>query len=152
MTVSQVVRRALIVGAVVTSIIAIVAATWGALAAELPGMLGALVGSALGFALLGLTPVSIIWGFKLGKGDVLSPGFFSAVLGTWLVKFVVFLAAVFWLGDQEWLDRTTLFLTIVAAVLAGLVTDLVVVAKSRMPYVSDITLPGDTPRDDDKKS
>jgi hypothetical protein len=148
MTVSQVVRRALLVGAVVTSIIVIVAATWGALVADLPGMLGALVGGALGFALLGLTPVSIIWGFKLGKGDVLSPGFFSAVLGTWLVKFVVFLAAVFWLGDQEWLDRTTLFLTIVAAVLAGLVTDLVVVARSRMPYVSDITLPGeDAPKD-----
>jgi hypothetical protein len=32
-------------------------------------------------------------------------------------------------------------------VLASLVTDLVVVAKSRMPYVSDITLPGDTPKD-----
>jgi hypothetical protein len=91
MTVSQIVRRALLVGAVVTALIAIVAATVGALVAELPGMLGALVGSALGFAMLGLTPLSIIWGFKLGKGDLLSPGFFSAVLGTWLVKFVVFL-------------------------------------------------------------
>jgi len=143
MTVSEIVKRALLVGAVVTAIIAIVAATWGALAAGLPGMLGALVGSALGFAMLGLTPLSIIWGFKLGKGDLLSPGFFSAVLGTWLVKFVLFLAVVFWLGDQEWLDRTTLFLTIVAAVVAGLVTDLAVVAKSRMPYVSDVRLPGE---------
>ena len=77
----------------------------------------------------------------------MSPGFFSAVLGTWLLKFVVFLAAVFWLGDQEWLDRLVLFITIVASVLASLVTDLVVVAKSRMPYVSDISLPGDTPKD-----
>lgn len=143
MNVSQVVRRALVAGALVTFAIAVVASTWGALAAELPGMLGALVGSALGFALLGLTPLSIMWGFRLGKGDVLSPGFFAAVLGTWLVKFVVFLAAVFWLGDQDWLDRTALFLTIVAAVLGGLVTDLVVVAKSRMPYVSDVTLPGE---------
>lgn len=143
MSVSHIVKRALLAGAAVTSVIAIVAATWGALAAELAGMLGALVGSGLGFALLGLTPLSIMWGFKLGKGDVLSPGFFSAVLGVWMLKFVVFLAAVFWLGDQTWLDRTTLFLTIVAAVLGGLVTDLVVVAKSRMPYVSDITLPGE---------
>ena len=143
MSVSHIVKRALLAGAAVTSVIAIVAATWGALAAELAGMLGALVGSGLGFALVGLTPLSILWGFKLGKGDVLSPGFFSAVLGVWMLKFVVFLAAVFWLGDQTWLDRTTLFLTIVAAVLGGLVTDLVVVAKSRMPYVSDITLPGE---------
>lgn len=143
MTVSQIAKRALLAGVVVTAIIAIVAATVGALIADLAGMLGAFVGAGLGFALLGLTPVSIIWGFKLGKGDVLSPGFFSAVLGTWLLKFVVFLAAVFWLGDQTWLDRTVLFVTIVASVLGTLVTDLVVVAKSRMPYVSDITLPGD---------
>jgi len=147
MTVSQIAKRALLVGLVVTSVIAIVAATAGALLSELPGMLGALVGAALGYALLGLTPLSIMWGFRLGKGDVLSPGFFAAVLGTWLLKFVVFLAAVLWLGDQEWLDRTVLFLTIVAAVLATLVTDLVVVVKSRMPYVSDVTLPGDTPKD-----
>ena len=147
MTVSQIAKRALLVGLVVTSVIAIVAATAGALFSELPGMLGALVGAALGYALLGLTPLSILWGFRLGKGDVLSPGFFAAVLGTWLLKFVVFLAAVLWLGDQEWLDRTVLFLTIVAAVLATLVTDLVVVVKSRMPYVSDVTLPGDKPKD-----
>ena len=147
MTVSQIAKRALLVGLVVTSVIAIIAATAGALLSELSGMLGALVGAALGYALLGLTPLSIMWGFRLGKGDVLSPGFFAAVLGTWLLKFVVFLAAVFWLGDQEWLDRTVLFLTIVAAVLATLVTDLVVVVKSRMPYVSDVTLPGDKPKD-----
>jgi len=147
MTVSQIAKRALLAGVVVTSIIAIVAATAGALIADLAGMLGAFVGAALGFALLGLTPLSIMWGFKLGKGDVLSPGFFSAVLGTWLLKFVVFLAAVFWLGDQEWLDRTVLFVTIVASVMATLVTDLVVVAKSRMPYVSDVILPGDKPKD-----
>ncbi len=147
MTVSQIAKRALLAGVVVTSIIAIIAATAGALISGLAGMLGAFVGAALGYALLGLTPLSIMWGFKLGKGDVLSPGFFSAVLGTWLLKFVVFLAAVFWLGDQEWLNRLVLFITIVASVLASLVTDLVVVAKSRMPYVSDITLPGDTPKD-----
>ena len=143
MNASQLVRRALSAGAIVTALIGMVAAVIGALLGELVGMLGALVGAGVGFALLGLTPVSIMWGFKLGKGDVLSPGFFSAVLGTWLVKFVVFLAAVFWLGDQTWLDSTILFVTIVASVLAGLITDLVVVAKSRMPYVSDIDLPGD---------
>jgi len=147
MTVSQIAKRALLAGVVVTSIIAIVAATAGALISDLAGMLGAFVVAALGFALLGLTPLSIMWGFKLGKGDVLSPGFFSAVLGTWLLKFVVFLAAVLWLGDQEWLDRTVLFVTIVASVMATLVTDLVVVAKSRMPYVSDVILPGDEPKD-----
>jgi hypothetical protein len=113
--------------------------------ADIEGVWAALVGAGIAFGLLGLTPLSILWGFKLGKGDILSPGFFASVLGTWLIKFVVFLAAVFWLGDQTWLERTTLFLTIVAALLVGLVVDLVVVARSRMPYVSDVDLPGDSP-------
>jgi hypothetical protein len=143
MTVTALAKRAVLVGAAVTSVIAIVAATWGALVSGLPGMLGALVGSGLGYALLGLTALSIIWGFALGKGDVLAPGFFGVVLGTWLAKFVLFLAIVFWLGDQEWLDRLVLFVTIVASLLAGLITDVVVIARSRMPYVSDITLPGE---------
>lgn len=148
MTVSELAKRAVYVGAGVTTVIIIVAATWGALRSELPGMLGALVGGGLGYVLLGLTPLSIIWGFKLGKGDMLSPGFFGAVLGTWLVKFVAFLAIVFWLGDQPWLDLVVLFVTIVAAIIAGLVTDLVVISKARIPYVSDVTLPGEDPKND----
>ncbi len=61
MTVSQIAKRALLAGVVVTSIIAIIAATAGALISGLAGMLGAFVGAALGFALLGLTPLSIMW-------------------------------------------------------------------------------------------
>ncbi len=148
MTVSQLAKRAVYVGAAVTTVIIIVAATWGALRSELPGMLGALVGGGLGYVLLGLTPLSIIWGFTLGKGDMLSPGFFGAVLGTWLIKFVAFLAIVFWLGDQPWLDLVVLFVTIVAAIVAGLVTDLVVISKARIPYVSDVTLPGEDSSND----
>lgn len=148
MTVSELAKKAVYVGAGVTTVIIIVAATWGALISGLPGMLGALVGGALGYVLLGLTPLSIIWGFKLGRGDMLSPGFFGAVLGTWFIKFVAFLAIVFWLGDQPWLDQVVLFVTIVAAIVAGLVTDLVVIARARIPYVSDVTLPGETPPHD----
>ena len=144
MNVNAVVKKAFFTGLVMTSLVAFVAAIWGALVADIEGVWAALVGAGIAFGLLGLTPLSILWGFKLGKGDILSPGFFASVLGTWLVKFVVFLAAVFWLGDQTWLERTTLFLTIVAALLVGLVVDLVVVARSRMPYVSDVDLPGES--------
>ena len=89
MTVSQIAKRALLAGVVVTSIIAIVAATAGALISDLAGMLGAFVGAALGFALLGLTPLSIMWGFKLGKGDVLSPGFFSGKARRMMMKAII---------------------------------------------------------------
>jgi hypothetical protein len=142
MTVSQVVRKALFWGAVWTSLVGIVASVVGALVAELAGMLGALVGVAIGFGFLALTPLSIILGLKAGRGNMLEPGFFAVVLGMWLVKFVVFIALIFWLGDLTWAHRETLFLTIVASLTAGLTTDVVVMVRSRMPYV-EVRLPGD---------
>lgn len=142
MSPQQVVRRALFWGVVGTSVVVIVASVAGALVADLEGVLGALIGGAIGFAFLALTPLSIIWGLKAGGGSVLQPGFFAVVLGMWLGKFVLFVALVFWLGDLSFAHRQTLFLTIVASLLVGLVADLIVVIRSRMPYV-DVTLPGD---------
>lgn len=141
MTPGAIVRKALFWGMIWTALVAIVASVAGALVAELEGMLGALLGSAIGFGFLAFTPLSIIWGLKAGRGNVLEPGFFAVVLGMWLAKFIVFLAVVFWLGDVTFAHRETLFLTIVAALLVGLATDVVVVLRSRIPYV-DVELPG----------
>jgi len=140
MNVHQVIRRALFWGVVSTAIVVIVASVVGALVAELSGMLAALVGGAIGFVLLALTPLSIMWGFKAGGGSVLAPGFFAVVLGVWMVKFIAFVALIFLVGDIAALHRETLFLTIVASLLVALVSDLVVVVRSRMPYV-DVELP-----------
>jgi len=46
------------------------------------------------------------------------------------------------LKDQPWLNTLVLFLSIIVSVLGSLVIDMVVIARSRMPYV-DVTLPGD---------
>lgn len=143
MSPQAVIRKALVWGVVWTALVTIVASVAGALVAELPGMLGALLGGGIGFLFLAVTPLSIVWGLKVGRGNVLEPGFFAVVLGMWLAKFVAFLALVFWLGDLGWAHRETLFLTIVSALLVGLATDVVVVIRSRMPYV-DVTLPNAT--------
>lgn len=142
MTPQRVVRKALAWGVVWTALVTIVASVAGALEAELAGMLGALLGGAIAFGFLALTPLSIIWGLRAGKGNVLEPGFFAVVLGMWLVKFVAFVALVFWLDDLSWAHRETLFITIVVSLLVGLATDVVVVLRSRMPYV-DVSLPGE---------
>jgi hypothetical protein len=148
MNASQVIRKALFWGAVWTSLVGTIAAVVGALVADLPGVLGALVGVAIGFAFLALTPLSIIWGLKLGHGNMLEPGFFAVVLGMWLIKVVIFLVLIFWLGDLSWAHRETLFLTIVVSLLAGLITDVVVMMRSRMPYL-DVSLPSDSPPSSD---
>jgi hypothetical protein len=142
MNVSQVIRKALFWGAIWTTLVGVVASVVGALVADLAGMLGALIGVGVGFGFLALTPMSIILGLKAGRGNMLEPGFFAVVLGMWLGKFVLFIALIFWLGDLEWAHRETMFLTIVASLIAGLTTDVVVMMRSRMPYV-DVALPGD---------
>lgn len=141
MSVELLIRRTWLWGIVGVSVVAVVASVAGALVAELDGMLAALLGTAVGFAFLALTPLSITWALKAGQGDVLRPGFFAVVLGVWLVKFIVFLALVFWLGDVAWAHQETLFLTIVGALLVGLIVEVTVVVRSRPPEI-DVKIPG----------
>jgi hypothetical protein len=88
---------------------------------------------------LAITALSILLASRFGIG-----GFFGIVMGAWLLKFVLFLVLIFLLKDQPWIQPTVLFLCVVVAVVGTLVVDVVVIAKSRMPYVSDIALPGDS--------
>jgi len=67
--------------------------------------------------------------------------FFVIVLGSWMLKFVLFIVIVLLLRGQPWTNGTVLFLSIVAAVIGTLVVDVVVVARTRMSYVSDVKLP-----------
>ena len=55
MSVNRVVRTAFLSGLVMTSLVAFVAAIWGALVSDLPGVWGALVGASIALGLLGLT-------------------------------------------------------------------------------------------------
>ncbi|WAB80946.1 hypothetical protein OVN18_10305 [Microcella daejeonensis] len=128
-------RKSLLYGAVFTVVLAIGASVVGALVAELPGLLSGLIGALMGFVFLGLTAASILLADRVTRGDLLSPAYFGIVLGAWLLKFLIFLVLIFVLGDVPALDRIVLFLTLVVAVLGGLVTDLLGVARARVPYV-----------------
>jgi len=141
---TPVLRRALIYGAWLALGIAIVGSIVGWLAAEWTGVVSALVGTAMATVFLGITSGSIILASRSSKSDMLSPAFFGVVLGGWLLKFIIFLALVFLLREQPWVQPVVLFLSIVAGVVGSLVVDVVVVATSRVPYVSDVRLPGDS--------
>jgi len=69
--------------------------------------------------------------------------FFAIVMGAWILKFALFLLAVLLLSDQPCISPMALFVTLIAGVIVSLVTDVTVVAKSRMPFASDVRLPGD---------
>lgn len=146
MTTAPVFRAALIGGAAVAAVVAVVGGLVGLVAAGAPGLFGALVGTLLAAVFLGLTAVSMLVAARVARGDLTSPAFFGVVLGVWFVKIVVFVVAALWLRGQDWLNPWVFFFCVLAAVIGSLVVDCVAVARSRVPYASDVTLPGDEAR------
>lgn len=133
-----VLKRALISGAILAGAIAIIGSIIGYLVAGMPGVISAIAGAGIAMVFLGITSLSIIVATRYEMVI-----FFAIVMGAWLLKFVIFLVLIFVLKDQPWINTQVLFLSLVVAVLGTLVVDVVVIAKSRMPYVSDVSLPGE---------
>lgn len=128
---ATVLRRALLLGAIVAAGIAVVAAVVGLLVAGGQGLVSGLVGSAFALVFLGVTALSLLVAGRFqGLG---TNAFFAALLAGWLVKFVVFLVAMLALRDQPWIVPGVLFAAVVSTVLASLVVDAVVVSRARIP-------------------
>lgn len=133
-------------GLLLAAAIALAGGLIGFLSVGVAGLVSALLGAAMAVFFLGVTAASILFANRISGSDMLNPAFFAIVLGAWMLKFIVFLVLVFVLRDQPWIDGTVLFLTLVASVLGTLTVDLIVIARARIPYASDVTLPGDTDR------
>ena len=144
MTAAPVLKKVLVYGAILAAAIAIVGSIIGGLTVGPVGVTSALIGTAMAVVFLAITALSIL---IAGKYNIAA--FFGIVMGAWILKFVLFLVLVFLLKDQPWINTQVLFLSIVVAVIGTLVVDVVVIAKSRMSYVSDVTLPG-VAKDDDQ--
>jgi hypothetical protein len=140
-TSNPVLRRALAWGGLLAAIILVVSAVLGLVFAGLPGLFGALIGTIMAVVFMGITAASILLANRFAGSDLFVGAFFGIVLGGWLLKFIVFIVLVVLLRDATWLDTTVLFLSLVAGVIASLVVDVLVVAKSRLPYASDVELP-----------
>lgn len=135
--------RSLRYGAVVAVAVALVAGVVGYLAAGTPGLAGALVGAGVSAVFLGLTAVSMLVARRVVKGDGTDPAFYAIVVGALGVKLVVFLVLLLWLRGQDWLDVAVLAWTMIAAVAASLAADVVAFTRTRVPYASDVRLPGE---------
>ena len=136
-----VLRRILIYGGFLALGIGVVGAIVGGLVAGTPGVVSALVGTVMAVVFMGITAGSILLANRFAGSEAAVGAFFAIVLGGWLVKFVVFLVIVVLIKDQPWINPVVLFLSIIAGVIGSLIVDAIVVMKSRMTYVSDVTLP-----------
>jgi hypothetical protein len=147
-TIADVMTRALRYGAVVAIAVALVAGSIGYATSGLPGLLGGLFGALLAAVFLGLTAVSILIAGRVTRGDPTHPAFYGIVLGVWVLKLVAFVVAAILMRAWDAVDPVVFFWAVIAAVVGTLGGDVVAMARTRMPYVSDVQLPGDPARGD----
>jgi hypothetical protein len=132
---AKAIRTALLLGGLVTLGIAVVG---GAIGYSLVGPMGiwsALVGSAIAFVFMGITAGSILIGQKASGGSIASGLFVGIVLGSWLLKFVLFLVVAFAIRNSDSLDTVIAFSCVIAAILGALVSDVVAISRARVPIV-----------------
>lgn len=120
-----------------TVFLMVVFAGIGYLVSGSEGFLGGLIGSAAAGVFLGLTIASIAFANRFIESDLYLPVFFGIVVGSWLLKFIIFIVAALLLKDQPWLDKTILFLAVICGVIVSLIVDALVVMKSRIPIISN---------------
>jgi hypothetical protein len=144
MSITPVLTRALRYGGIWALIVAVGAGLIGLAVAGIPGLVGGLLGAVLAAVFLGMTAGSMLIAGRVTKGDLGSPVFFAIVLGVWFVKLVVFLVVSILLRGDTWLAPAVFGFAVIAAVVGSLATDVIAYVRARVPYVSDVTLPGET--------
>jgi len=130
---ATVLKRTVVLGALVAAGIAVVAGGLGLVFAGLPGLVSGLVGAAFALLFLGVTAIGLIVAGRSLDSPLGPSIFFAVVLGGWIVKLLLFLVAMLLLRDQPWVQPVVLFLAIVATVIGSLAVDVVVVSRSRIP-------------------
>lgn len=145
---TPILRTVLIWSATITAVLAVLGAIIGFAVAGTSGLWSAVVGILMAAVFLGITGASILIANRWFGDALYVPIFFAIVLGGWILKFVVFLIALFVLRDQPWIEPTVFLLALVASVLAGLVVDILAMTRLRIPHASDVTLPGEEGHDD----
>jgi hypothetical protein len=140
---TPVLRDVLKYGLILAAAIAVVGMLLGGLFAGWVGVTSALIGTAMAAVFLAITALSILIANRFIGSDLFVGLFFGIVLGSWIVKFVLFLILAIVLRDQPWINPVVLFLSLIAGVVGSLVVDMIVAFRSRVPYVSDTRLPGE---------
>jgi hypothetical protein len=135
--------RAVRYGAILTIAIVIVGSIIGYLLGGVPGLVSALLGAGVTAIFMGLTAASFVVASRVAKLPEGIAVYYGIILGTFLVKFVIFLVLVISLRGVHWLNPTIFGFTIIAAVLGTLVVDALALQRGRVPYI-DAPLPGES--------
>jgi hypothetical protein len=128
-------RRVLRLAVLVLVIGVPVVAGIGALVGGAPAALGAALGLLLPLLFLGVTVAVALGTARMAPGAL-----GAVVLGSWLVKLILLVAALALLDRSDAWSRPAFFTTFVLGVVGWLVVEGFVVVRTRVPYV-DATTP-----------
>lgn len=126
--------------ALITAGLAIVGGIVGYAVAGTSGLWSALVAILVAAVFLSLTAVTILIANRWYSDPLYVPIFFGAVMGGWIIKFVLFIVVLLVLRGQPWLNGPVFFVALVVSALASLAVDVIVMLKMRVPVV-DASLP-----------
>lgn len=135
---NKAIRSSLVLGGVTTAAIAVIGGVVGWNLAGWSGLVSALIGAIVAFVFMGVTAASILLGQNLSGGSIASGAFFATVLGAWLLKFALFLVAIFIIKNVTELQPVIALVCVIAAVIGALVSDVVAISRARVPVVDMI--------------
>lgn len=118
--------------AIVAAAVAVIGGGIGFALVGMPGLWSALVAAGIAFCFAAITVVALM----LAAGADIA-WFFGIIMGSWVLKFVLFLAALWLVKDQPWVHPVVLWACLVAAILGTVAVDVIAVLRSRVPYASD---------------
>lgn len=136
MNASSVLRTVLIATGVLTVVLAVVGGGIGFAVAGTDGLFSALVGTAVAILFAVISVASLMAAMKLT-----AVGFLATIMGTWLLKMALFVVSLLALRQADFVQPLVLFLSLVVAIVGTVLIDVVVVYRSRLGHVSDVTLP-----------
>ena len=135
---NKAIRSSLVLGAGSTALIGVAGGAVGYGIDGWTGVVSALLGSLIAFLFMGVTAASILLGFKLSRGSIASGAFFATVLGAWLLKFVLFLGAVYLIKNLTVINPVIAFVCVILAVVGALISDVIAISRARVPVVDMI--------------
>ena len=140
---TTILTRALRYGAILTIAVVVIGGIIGYLVGGVPGLVSALIGAGVTAVFMGMTAASFVVASRVAKLPEGIAVYYGIILGTFLIKLVVFLVLVISLRGAVWLNPTVFGFTIIAAVLGTLIVDSLALARGRVPY-TDAVLPGES--------
>ena len=124
-------KRALRLGAMGLVAVTIASlAIWGGVRGT-PGLLGVLVGAAIGGGFVLFTAASVLLTARTTPSTTM-----AVVLGGWLLKVVILIMVLLLIKDLEFYDTMALFVTVICALAVTLGTEVWGVVTSNVTYVS----------------